>query len=128
MKWSINNLLRYNHIRPLKRHRYCSICKNNSKVFKIRELENNNIKYKSLDCLCPSCYEKYNDEEIVTIPSYIIDFNLLQYMETEREVGFISKKREDYYNRLKESINKDNYFRYLKRVNNRRKLYNKKNK
>lgn len=121
MKWSIDNLLE-NRIRPLKRFRKCPICKKDTRVFKINELENSNIIYKNLECYCPCCYNKYKEEELITIPSYIVDFNLLQYMETEREIGFKNKKRKEYYKRLKKSINNDSYFKYLKRVNNRNKL------
>lgn len=133
MKWTIENLFKYNFIRPKGSFRYCYIrdcgCK---KEFYAYEHVISNIKYKGMASRCKNdkCYDPddeygYGDG----MPSYIVDFNLLQLVHEEHKRGYCRSNSEkskinrlDYYKRLKKSVSTDPYFRHLKRVANRNKL------
>lgn len=132
MKWTINNLFKYQFIRPKKHFRQCynDECKYNRKLY-ITETQAGPITTKKIVEHCPNnkCYDVNDDLYGDTIPSYLLDYNLLQLLHQEHINSYPRSKSEqskinrlEYYKALKESINKDPYFKHLKRVNNRHKL------
>lgn len=133
MKWSIENLFKYQFIRPKKYFRKCyddcrEIKDNSNRKLYIVESHIDNYSYNSLVERCCKCYDP-NYEFSEVIPSYLIDYDILLLMEEDRKNGFSKwegksrEKKIDYYLRLKKSVASDPYFKHLKRVANRNKLW-----
>lgn len=135
MKWLPQNLFKHQFIRPKKVFRRCNAYCNKELLtskFYIVEKISHNKEYNQILSWCNKCYDE-NDEYTITFPSYIFDYNMLLLTHSdcnnlELIKSLDDKKREhliNYYKKLKDSITKDPYFRHLKRVANRHKLYNK---
>lgn len=131
MKWKPENLFQYQKIRPKKTFRRClSIdCDVQTKFYLVRDT----YPYPHLTIVerCPRCYDPNNlDEYSELLPSYLIDYNTLLMVQSELDAnGYLEdEKTINFYKQLKHTINNDSYFRHLKRVNNRNKLYHTKSR
>ena len=136
MIWLPENLFKHQFIRPKKDFRRCNTYCNkelSTRKFYIVEKVSNKKEYNQILSWCNKCYDE-NDEYSITFPSYLFDYNMLllthcDYNNKELMNSLDIKKRKhliEYYKKLKNSIKKDPYFKHLKRVANRNKLYNKK--
>lgn len=127
MKWSVDNLFENQFIRPKKPFRDCFVknCKSKRKFYIKEYITKDGNTYKSivLHCSNDKCYDPKDDWRGDTLPSYMIDFDLLQILYNEREK--FTDKDIKYYIKLKQSIAKNPYFKHLKRVANRKKLHKK---
>ena len=137
MKWLPGNLFKYQFIRPKKNFRTCYTYGKESETIKFHIVEKTSYdkKFNKILSWCNKCYGK-DDEWAVTIPCYMIDYNLLLQTYCDFKNEELLKSLNDIgrnnlmnsYKELKKNVNQDPYFRYLKRVNNRNKLYNKQKK
>ena len=129
MKWKIDNLFKHQFIRPKKFFRDCYRgCCGYDKKFYIVDGNVDGVEYKTITMHCsnPNCYEPEDDIYGDALPSYMIDFTLLQLLHEEHIRNYPRcssdrgiESRLDYYKKLKSSVSKDPYFKYLKRVANR---------
>lgn len=136
MIWLPENLFEYQFIRPKKHFRACynKNCKSGKRRFHIVENDSYDKLYKQVLEWCNCCHDE-DDEFSITIPSYMIDYNLLlathsdlnnpKYLNESSEKVIQNKIK--YYKELKKSVVRNPYFKYLKRARNRHQLQ-KKNK
>lgn len=137
MVWLPENLFEYQFIRPKRRFRNCynKSCISNKRRFHIVEDNRHEKIHKEVLEWCNCCYDE-NDELSITIPSYMIDYNLLLAVHSDLNnpkylnecTEKVIQNKIEYYKELKKSVAKNPYFKHLKRVRNRHLLQNKNKK
>ena len=128
MKWLPENLFRHQFVRPKKNFRYCYTknCESGKRRLHVVDTNYNGRTYKEVLEWCNCCYNE-DDDYSITIPAYLIDYNLLLATHSElNNPSFLNhcdenvlKRKIEYYIMLKKIVSKDPYFRHLKRVKNR---------
>ncbi len=116
-KWSVENF-NIKRLKPI--FRGCPICGGKKvKVIAINDemsLERYGdrvFKFKDITARCNDCEEEF-------LPGYMVDFSLLQSMEAV-PVEIRTEGDEEYIKRLRMSVEREGYFKYLKRMNNSKK-------
>lgn len=112
-KWSLKNF-NIKTVKPI--FRGCPMCDNNNVEVAIIDDEmslkrygDRVFKFKNITVRCNHCKEEF-------LPGYLVDFSLLQSMEAI-PIDILTDNDKEYIGRLRKSVGREGYFKYLKRIN-----------
>jgi len=116
-KWSVKNF-NIKNIKPI--FRSCPMCDSErvevvviDDKMSLERYGDRIFEFKNITVKCNHCEEEF-------LPGYLVDFSLLQSMEAV-PVDIRTEKDKDYIRRLRKSVGREGYFKYLQRMNNSKK-------